>query len=155
MTLGEAIYPRSVHWNLRTSKTMKHQVVPYETTWGTWVRGTLIASAAAFALAGPVHAAGNAAAGQRKAFDCEGCHLESGYRMAYPVLYNVPKLGGQHEAYIVSALHEYQQKQRASTTMQAIAAGLSEQDIQNLAAYFSGKPITGKDASAPQAAPKP
>lgn len=99
-------------------------------------------------VTGNAYAAGNAAAGKEKSFDCAGCHLVPGYRMAYPVLYDVPKLGGQHEAYIESALHEYQQKQRSSTTMQAIAAGLSEQDIEDLAAYFSGKSTTAPASAA-------
>ena len=155
MTLGQAICSRSVHWNLRTSKTMKHQVVATGNTPGSWVRAAVVAGVTALALMTvPAHAAGNAAAGKRKSFDCEGCHLEPGYRMAYPVLYDVPKLGGQHATYIVNALHEYQQKQRSSTTMQAIAAGLSEQDIENLAAYFSGKGATDQ-SGASQTAPKP
>lgn len=101
------------------------------------------------------HAAsvGNPAAGRIKSFDCAGCHLVPGYRIAYPVLYNVPKLGGQHATYIVDALHEYKTKQRSSTTMQAIAAGLSNQDILNLAAYFSGK--TATPATVGGNAPKP
>ncbi|HET9122055.1 MAG TPA: hypothetical protein VFN52_01000 [Acidiferrobacteraceae bacterium] len=132
---------------------MKHQVVPTGNTPGSWVRAVVVAGATAFAvMAGPAHAAGNAAAGQRKSFDCEGCHLEPGYRITYPRLYDVPKLGGQHATYIIAALHEYQQKQRSSKTMQAIAAGLSQQDIENLAAYFSGK---GGDNAAPaKAAPQ-
>ncbi|MHB1949914.1 MAG: c-type cytochrome [Acidiferrobacteraceae bacterium] len=119
------------------------------------VRFRFIALAALPLFFTSAHAAvaGNPAAGRLKSFDCAGCHLVPGYRMAYPVLYNVPKLGGQHATYIVDALHEYKDKQRSSTTMQAIAAGLSDQDILNLAAYFSGK--TAAPAAAGGQTPNP
>lgn len=79
---------------------------------------------------------------------CLGCHGIPGYRNAYPS-YRVPKLGGQHPEYIVIALHDYKNKGRAHKTMQAQAAGLSEQDMQALAAYLSGrgKLATGKAKS--------
>lgn len=80
---------------------------------------------------------GDAAAGAQKAWLCAGCHGVPGWRNAYPV-YHVPKLGGQHAQYLMAALKAYKEKQRAHSTMQAIAAGLSEQDIADLAAFFSG-----------------
>jgi cytochrome c553 len=80
---------------------------------------------------------GDAAAGAQKAWLCSGCHGVPGWRNAYPV-YHVPRLGGQHAEYLVAALKEYKEKQRAHSTMQAIAAGLSEQDMADLAAFFSG-----------------
>jgi cytochrome c553 len=49
----------------------------------------------------------------------------------------VPKLGGQHEAYIVSALKQYRAGERSHPSMRAIAASLSDDDIANLAAYFA------------------
>lgn len=79
---------------------------------------------------------GDPAAGERKAWTCAGCHGIPGWRNAYPA-YHVPKLGGQHAAYIVAALRAYQSGERAHATMHAIAAGLSEQDMADLAAYFS------------------
>lgn len=93
----------------------------------------VLAFGAAGAAAAP---AGDPAAGERKAATCAGCHGIAGYRNAYPP-YRVPKLGGQHAEYLVMALKGYQTKQRAHPTMQAIAATLSEQDIADLAAYFS------------------
>lgn len=80
---------------------------------------------------------GDAAAGAQKAWLCAGCHGVPGSRNAYPV-YHVPKLGGQHAQYLIAALKEYKEKQRAHPTMQAIAASLSDQDIADLAAFFSG-----------------
>lgn len=79
---------------------------------------------------------GDPAAGERKAWTCAGCHGIPGWRNAYPA-YRVPKLGGQHAQYIVAALRGYQSGARAHATMRAIAAGLSEQDMADLAAFFS------------------
>jgi len=53
-------------------------------------------------------------------------------------VYHVPKLGGQHPAYIVQALQAYQRGDRSHPSMQAIAASLSEQDMADLAAYYGG-----------------
>jgi len=86
----------------------------------------------------PAHAVeGNAAAGAQKDSMCAGCHGIQGYRTAYPDVYSVPKLGGQHAAYIVKALKAYQSGARSHPSMKAIAATLSEQDMADLAAYYS------------------
>ena len=87
----------------------------------------------------PVSAGGDAAAGARKNRMCQGCHGIAGMRTVYPD-YSVPRLGGQHAPYIVAALKAYQSGARSHRTMQAIAADLSEQDMQDLAAYYSGQP---------------
>jgi cytochrome c553 len=84
-----------------------------------------------------LYAHGNPVAGKQKRSMCEGCHGIPMYRTAYPDVYSVPKLGGQHAAYIVKALHEYQSKQRSHPSMLAIAASLTEQDMADLAAYYS------------------
>lgn len=84
-------------------------------------------------------ASGDPAAGQKKTWMCEGCHGIDDYRTAYPSVYRVPKLGGQHAAYIVSALHEYKSGARSFPTMRAIAAGLSDQDMADLAAYYASE----------------
>lgn len=80
-------------------------------------------------------AAGDAEAGRTKAFTCMGCHGVPSYTNAYPT-YHVPKLGGQHAQYLVAALTAYKNGQRSHATMRAQAASLSEQDMEDLAAYF-------------------
>jgi cytochrome c553 len=52
-------------------------------------------------------------------------------------VYSVPKLGGQHAAYIVKALQAYKAGERSHPTMKAIAAGLSDKDMADLAAYYA------------------
>ncbi|NBR27058.1 MAG: cytochrome c [Betaproteobacteria bacterium] len=104
-------------------------------------RAIVSASVAAAALAFGVtaHAAGDAAAGKQKTVMCAGCHGIPGYKTAYPSVYNVPKLGGQHAGYIVKALQGYRSGERSHPTMRAIAAGLSDQDMADLAAYYSAE----------------
>ena len=81
-------------------------------------------------------AAGDAAAGKLKAFTCMGCHGVPSYNNVYPT-YKVPMLGGQHAQYLVSALEAYKNGQRSHQTMQAQAQTLSEQDMQDIAAFFA------------------
>ena len=68
---------------------------------------------------------------------CAGCHGISGYKTAFPEVYSVPKLGGQHAAYIVKALQAYQSGERSHPSMRAIAATLSGKDMADLAAYYA------------------
>jgi cytochrome c553 len=107
------------------------------------------------ALAAPALAsAGDAARGAKLAYTCHGCHGIPNYKNAYPI-YNVPKLGGQHAAYMVVALKAYASQERAHPTMHSHAVTMSEQDMQDLAAYLAGQELkpTGKAVgAAPKAA---
>jgi len=91
--------------------------------------------AAAF-LAQPALAQGDAEAGREIGYTCLGCHGIVGYRNAYPS-YRVPKLGGQKAAYIVVALKGYRDGRRSHDTMEAQAKSLSDQDIEDVAAYLA------------------
>jgi cytochrome c553 len=82
-------------------------------------------------------AEGDAAAGKRKTSMCAGCHGIGGYKTVFPEVYHVPRLGGQHAAYMVKALQEYKAGNRSHPSMRAIAAGLSDQDMADLAAYYA------------------
>jgi cytochrome c553 len=99
----------------------------------------LAAPALAWAQAAPN---GDPAAGARKTQMCAGCHGIPGWRTAYPEVYSVPKIGGQHSAYIVKALQAYKSGERSHPSMKAIAATLSDQDMADLAAYYGGAPAT-------------
>lgn len=107
--------------------------------------------ACAFALVMPAVAAaqasapvGNADAGRVKTQMCDGCHGISGYRTAFPEVYRVPLIGGQHPAYIVRALQAYRAGDRSHPSMRAIASSLTDQDMADLAAYYGN---AGKVAS--------
>lgn len=100
-------------------------------------RGFCAAMLAAAVLTPAAHAVeGDAEQGRIKANTCLGCHAIPSYSNAYPY-YHVPKLGGQHEAYIVSALIAYRNGTRSHGTMQGNAESLSDQDIADIAAYFA------------------
>ena len=107
---------------------------------------TVFAAARLFAATGallvlsmPTHAAdGDANAGVQKKQMCEGCHGIEGYRTAYPTVYEAPRLGGQSAAYIVKALQDYRSGARQHPSMNGIGASLSDKDMADLAAYYSG-----------------
>jgi len=96
----------------------------------------VLAVAACLFLGAGAQAAGDVETGKLRAQTCMGCHGAPGMRNAYPG-YRVPKLGGQHDFYIVAALKAYKQRLRSHPTMQAQAATLSEQNMEDIAAYFS------------------
>jgi cytochrome c553 len=81
--------------------------------------------------------AGSAAQGAMKVQMCQGCHGIEGWRTAYPEVYKVPRIAGQHEAYLVKALHEYKAGERTHPSMRAIASSLSDQDMADVAAYYA------------------
>ncbi len=80
---------------------------------------------------------GNAQAAKMKVSMCMGCHGIKGYRASFPEVYRVPMLGGQSAKYIETVLHAYKQGGRKHGTMRSIAASLSDQDIADIAAYYS------------------
>ena len=80
---------------------------------------------------------GNAKAAENKVSMCIGCHGIPGYKASYPEVYQVPMLGGQSAKYIENALRAYQKGERKHPSMMGIARGLSDQDIADLAAYYS------------------
>ncbi|RPI12538.1 MAG: cytochrome c [Lysobacterales bacterium] len=99
-------------------------------------------------------AAADAARGEKLGYTCHGCHGIPKYKNSYPI-FNVPKLGGQHAAYLVVALKAYANQERAHPTMYSHAVTMSEPDMQDVAAYLSGQELkpTGKGiGTAPKAA---
>ena len=74
---------------------------------------------------------------QKKFYTCVGCHGIENYKNAYPD-YDVPRLRHQNAAYIISALQEYKSGERPHPTMHAQASSLSDQDMEDIAAYLQG-----------------
>jgi len=83
----------------------------------------------------PALADGDAAAGQTKAAVCAACHGVDGNS----VVPNFPKLAGQHAAYLEKQVGLIRSGARTVPEMTGIVAGLSDQDIADLAAYFSSQ----------------
>jgi len=80
---------------------------------------------------------GDAEAARSKVSMCIGCHGIKGYKANFPEVYHVPMIAGQNAEYIVTALNDYASGARSFPSMEAIAQSLSEQDIADLAAYYS------------------
>ena len=96
------------------------------------------ALAALSALAAPqVFAAGDASAGQAKSAICAACHGVDGNS----VVPNWPKLAGQHEQYLARQVSLIKAGARMVPEMVGIVPGLSEQDIDDLSAYFASQQI--------------
>jgi cytochrome c553 len=99
---------------------------------------TALCAAAPLAFAQQAAApAGNAADAKPYISMCTGCHTIPGYQASFPRVYHVPKIGGQSEKYIESALHAYKKGERSHPTMKAIAQGLSDKQIADIATYYS------------------
>ena len=107
---------------------------------------TLLASSASVlflaVMATPARAAavvGDPSAGASKNSTYIGCHGIPEYKTAFPVLYRVPKIAGQNEAYIVSSLQAYKSGERSHPSMRAVSSALTDQDMADLAAFYSRK----------------
>jgi cytochrome c553 len=97
----------------------------------------LAAALAAALLVAPAAGAADVAAGATKAKEvCAACHGLDG-NSTQP---DYPKLGGQHADFLAKALRDYKSGQRKNAIMSGFAAGLSRQDIDNLAAYYAAQP---------------
>jgi len=95
---------------------------------------------------------GNAKAGQSKNAMCSGCHAIPGYQASFPEVHKVPMISGQSAKYIVLSLNAYKKGDRKHPSMRGIAETLSDQDIADLAAYYS---VSGLATDAKPLAEKP
>lgn len=91
-------------------------------------------------------AKGNPAAGATKSQTCVACHGKDGNGAETP-LGMYPKLGGQYRDYLVYALKSYRDGSRNNDIMKGFASALSDQDIEDLAAYFALQKPGVKDLS--------
>lgn len=91
----------------------------------------IIMSIALFGF-GSAHAEGSIEAGATKAKACQVCHGKGGHstKETYPVL------AGQHAAYIRKQLHAFRAGTRKDPIMNGMAAPLTDQDIEDVAAFF-------------------
>lgn len=108
--------------------------------------GALLAALACAVLLGLPHpggaaaetiAAGNALLGREKAGTCGGCHGPDG-NSSVPTW---PKLAGQQSFYIVKQLKDFKYGIRTDPMMSGVAAGLSEQDMADIAAWYSTQKV--------------
>lgn len=84
-------------------------------------------------ISGPAAAGGDPVAGKDKAKVCAACHGQDGISQAP----NFPHLAGQYSDYMVRALKDYKSGARKNPIMQGQVAPLSEQDMEDIATFFS------------------
>lgn len=93
---------------------------------------------AGLAMASGVSAAGNVEAGKNSSAMCAACHGADG-NSAVP---NFPKLAGQGEKYLLKQMQDVKAGNRVIVEMTGMLDAFSDQDLENLAAYFSAQTIT-------------
>lgn len=102
-----------------------------------FLRGVIAVALAGFTIA--THAQqGDVARGKAKAAPCAACHGGDGGGVGNPAW---PKLAGQLPDYLVEQLQAFKKGDRKDPLMTPQAAKLSEQDMQDLAAYFASQPL--------------
>ena len=83
-------------------------------------------------IVGAAQAAGDVAAGKTKSAKCSACHGANGQGVPPN-----PALAGKPEAQQVQALKDYKSGAKANPIMKGMAASLSDQDMEDISAYYS------------------
>ena len=104
----------------------------------------VLACAAICCLTTQVFAAGDISSGKQKSAVCAACHGMDGNSLNP----EWPKLAGQNEKYLIKQLKDFKNQIRVSPLMSGPVANLSEQDMEDLAAYFSSQTVTPGSADA-------
>lgn len=94
----------------------------------------MTAACALFAASATANAA-DVEKGKTKSAMCVACHGVDGNSIA-PTF---PNLAGQHAAYLAKAIKDYRDGRRNDPSMTPMVKGLADDDIANLAAYFSSQ----------------
>jgi len=93
-------------------------------------------------LAGPKGLEGDATRGEQAAAACVACHQADGSGMNISGGESWPRLAGQNAAYLAQQLHDFKQGRRESPSMAPFANMLDDQQIADVAAYYSQMPVT-------------
>jgi cytochrome c553 len=98
----------------------------------------LLASVCFFAVSSSHCSAGDVKAGRAKALMCQACHGLDGLSKTP----DAPNIAGQTEPYLVTQLQAFKSGARKNDAMSVVTPPLSDQDIDDLAAYFSAIEIS-------------
>lgn len=102
----------------------------------------ILAAAALFGAGHSQAISADSTAGQQASAVCAACHGAQGNK---PIDANTPMIGGQYADYLVKVLQDYRSGARVNVVMNGQAANLSDQDIANLAAWFSSQDSALRD----------
>ena len=105
--------------------------------------GALLGACVQFSQAADIGAPGNADAGQGKAVTCGACHGPDG-NSAVPTF---PKLAGQGERYLLKQMKDIRDGARSVPTMAGQVDNMSDQDLADIAAYYSNQARSGGQTS--------
>ena len=94
-----------------------------------------IAMSVMLLVSAPLMAGGDPMKGKEKAAVCAGCHGQDGNS----TIGANPRLAGQYESYLYQALLQYKNNERQNPLMQGMVANLTEDDLKDLAAWFSSQ----------------
>ena len=108
------------------------------------MKSILLVTLTALSLVGFVQAEGDASAGKDKAVRCGACHGADG-NSAVP---SFPKLAGQGEKYLIKQMNDIHEGRRVVLTMAGVLDNMSQQDIADIAAYYSAQTGTVGQAKA-------
>lgn len=97
---------------------------------------------AVFGCSAPAFAAGSVEAGQAKSVTCMACHGADGNS----VNPEWPSLAGQHRSYLEKQLKHFKAGERQNALMSPMAMTLSDEDIADLAAFYSAQTARGGEA---------
>ena len=86
---------------------------------------------------------GDAAAGKTRSIPCLACHGAAGVSDHY--LW--PNIAGQSEGYLVKQMQDFRDGARHDPWMSPVARNLSDEDIGDLAAYFSSLPAAAGEGT--------
>ncbi len=88
----------------------------------------------------PTSAAGDIAAGKRKALQCQTCHGLDGLSK----IPEAPNIAGNPEPYLIRSLNDFRKGTRKNEMMSIVAQQLSDADVADLAAYYAAIELTAK-----------
>ena len=90
---------------------------------------------------GILHAEDSINAGQEKSEACVSCHGDNGNS----IVSTFPKLAEQHSSYLIKQLQAFKSGDRKNPMMSAIASGLSEEDMVDIATYYADQKISSNE----------
>lgn len=85
--------------------------------------------------------AGDIEEGKKRSVVCAACHGNNGIS----IIPMYPNLAGQKEQYLIDSLKAYRNGDRKNMMMSPMATGLSDEDIDNLAAFYANLDASGKN----------
>lgn len=95
------------------------------------------------AHANTLYAEGDPAAGKQKAAVCAACHGQDGNS----VVPAWPSIAGQHEEYIFQQMQDFKSGVRQNAQMSPIISSMTEEDFEDLAAFYADQEMTSKEAA--------